>query len=178
MPARLSKEARSELMSRVKTAGTGPEVTLRHALWKLGFRYRVNVRSLPGSPDIILPRYGTAIFVNGCFWHGHPRCKDYVLPKTNTDFWIEKVRKNRDRDERAWRALLAKGWEVVVVWECELSKERLDDTVSSVVDTIRANGVAMRTRENSRKEENRRYRCERSNRLKSSAERDSGQSPS
>lgn len=147
-------------MSNVKTKGTGPEVILRHALWRDGFRYRVNVKDLPGSPDIVLPKYRTVVFVNGCFWHGHQGCKDYVVPKTNTSFWEEKVKRNRERDERVWRSLLAKGWEVIIVWECELAKDLLDDTASRVADKIRDNGSALTKMRDNRREENLRHRLE------------------
>lgn len=136
MSDRLTKEERSRLMSKVKSSGTGPEVLLRHALWRRGFRYRTNVRNLPGTPDIVLPRYRTAVFVNGCFWHGHEGCKEFVVPKTNRGFWEEKIARNRERDQEAWRRLEAEGWHVVTVWECELKKEAFDSTLSKIGETL------------------------------------------
>jgi DNA mismatch endonuclease (patch repair protein) len=147
-------------MARVKTKGTAPEVLLRHELWRRGFRYRVNVKTLPGSPDLVFPKYRTTVFVNGCFWHGHEGCGAYVVPKTNTAFWKEKVQRNRERDQRVWRALLAKGWEVLFVWECELSKDRLEDTVSKVSETILENGLTYEEFQKKRKEENLRHLVE------------------
>lgn len=139
MADRLTKEDRSKMMSAVKSSGTAPEILLRHALWKRGFRYRTNVRGLPGSPDLVLPRYHTAIFVNGCFWHGHEGCKDYVAPKTNSEFWTEKIMRNRDRDQRSWRELEAKGWHVLVVWECELKKAAFETTLDGIVNMLADN---------------------------------------
>ena len=139
MADRLTKEGRSKMMSAVRSSGTVPEILLRHALWRLGFRYRTNERRLPGSPDLVLPRYHTAIFVNGCFWHGHEGCKDYVVPKTNRVFWTEKIKRNRDRDQRSWRELEAKGWHVIVVWECELKKVVFERTVDNIVNLLTNN---------------------------------------
>ena len=113
---------------------------MRHELWKKGFRYRKNDKRLPGSPDIVLPKYRTVIFVHGCFWHGHKRCKKYVIPKTNTDFWIEKVARNQQRDQEVWRQLEAKDWSVIIVWECELEKKRFDETIGRVEKEITENG--------------------------------------
>ena len=107
-------------MSRIKSKGTKPEVTLRKALFAHGFRYRVNVGTLPGKPDIVLPRYKTVIFVHGCFWHGHPGCKYAYTPKSNTEFWVNKISGNRERDAVVKRELEESGWKVIVVWECEI----------------------------------------------------------
>lgn len=127
-------------MSRVHSTSTKPELKLRHALWGLGFRYRVNDKRLPGKPDIVLPKYHTVIFVHGCFWHGHKDCPNYTVPKTNTEFWTAKVARNQQRDQETWRQLEAKGWYVLIVWECELKKARFDDTVNDVASTIRQYG--------------------------------------
>lgn len=110
---------RSELMKRVRREGTTPEVILRKELHRSGFRFRLNVRRLPGSPDIVLARYRTAIFVHGCFWHGH-ECRAGQLPKTNREYWSEKIRENRERDQRKSSQLEEAGFRVVVVWTCEL----------------------------------------------------------
>ena len=99
MADRLSKEERSELMSHIRSMNTKPEVALRRALWRRGFRYRVNVKNLPGSPDIVLPKHRTVVFVHGCFWHGHNGCKEYTVPKTNTEFWVNKGARNQERDQ-------------------------------------------------------------------------------
>lgn len=107
-------------MARIRGKGTKPEVTLRKALFARGFRYRVNVKTLPGKPDIVLPRYKTVIFVHGCFWHGHPGCKYAYTPKSNTEFWVNKISGNQERDAVVKRKLEKSGWKVIVVWECEI----------------------------------------------------------
>ena len=113
---------------------------MRHELWRKGFRYRKNDKRLPGSPDIVLPKYRTAIFVHGCFWHGHKGCKKYTVPKSNTDFWVEKIVRNQQRDQEVWRQLEAKGWSVIIVWECELEKKRFNETIDRVEKEIIENG--------------------------------------
>lgn len=133
-------------MSRVRSSNTKPEVKLRHILWGQGFRYKVNDRGLPGSPDIVLPKYRSVIFVHGCFWHGHKGCKNYTVPKTNTDFWVAKVARNQERDQEVWRQLEAKGWSVIIVWECELKKKCFEKTVNRVENEILANGEAYQRR--------------------------------
>lgn len=140
MPDTLTSSQRHRNMAAIHSASTKPELKLRHALWNQGFRYRVNVGRLPGSPDIVLPRYRTVIFVHGCFWHGHNNCKNYTVPKTNTEFWTAKVTRNQRRDQEVWRQLEAKGWYVIIVWECELKKYRFEDTVNRVVAEIVRNG--------------------------------------
>lgn len=118
-----SKETRSYNMSMIKSSGTKPEETVRKYLFSKGLRYRKNVKTLPGKPDIVLPKYKTIVFVNGCFWHGHKGCKYFVMPKTNVEFWTEKITKNIARDEITYKKLQNMGWNVIVVWECELKKE-------------------------------------------------------
>lgn len=145
-------------MAAIHSDSTKPELTLRRALWGRGFRYRTNVRSLPGSPDIVLPRYRTAVFVNGCFWHGHRGCRSYTVPKTNTEFWVVKVARNQERDQVVWRMLEAKGWSVVIVWECELKKARLDATVDRVCAEIRRNGERYREFQAARRKAREEYR--------------------
>ena len=113
---------------------------MRHALWEKGFRYKINDRRLPGAPDIVLTKYRTVVFVHGCFWHGHVGCRKYVSPKTNTEYWGKKVTRNQKRDQDVWRQLEAKGWFVIVVWECELGKNCFDATINRVVSEIVANG--------------------------------------
>lgn len=136
----LTPEQRYRNMAAIHSASTKPELRLRHALWHLGFRYRVNDKRLPGTPDIVLPKYRTVIFVHGCFWHGHKDCKNASTPKTNTAFWTAKIQRNQQRDQEVWRQLEAKGWYVLIVWECELKKARFDDAVKYVASTIRQNG--------------------------------------
>ena len=153
MADRLTKEKRSELMSHIRSVNSKPEVTLRHALWRLGFRYRVNVKGLPGTPDIVFPKHRTVLFVHGCFWHGHKDCRLYKLPQTNTEFWLSKVARNQERDQEVWRQLEAKGWSVLIVWECELLKNRLNHTVDKVASDIIIAGDCYRQHCNARRAE-------------------------
>lgn len=115
-----SKEARSKNMSNIPSKNTKPEETVRKYLFSKGFRYRKNVSNLPGKPDIVLPKYKTVIFVNGCFWHAHEGCRWFVPPKTNKKFWENKFQYNRSRDEKNYLKLQTMGWKVVVIWECEI----------------------------------------------------------
>jgi len=124
----LSKVERSKLMSRVRSADTKPEWILRCALHRLGFRYRLKNRQLPGRPDLVLPKYKAAIFVHGCYWHRHLGCKDASTPRTNDRFWAKKFAENVARDQRAQMELGRMGWRVLVVWECELIR----DTVATI----------------------------------------------
>ena len=113
-------EQRSRNMAAVKTKDTKPELLIRQALFRQGFRYRLNVKSLPGSPDIVLPKYRTVVFVNGCFWHGHRKCKKAILPETNTDFWKKKIEATRIRDKKKIKMLRNLGWHCLVCWECDI----------------------------------------------------------
>lgn len=161
MADRLTKAQRSELMSHIHSKNTKPEVALRCALWRRGFRYRVNVKSLPGSPDIVLPKHRTVVFVHGCFWHAHKGCKIYHLPQTNSVFWLAKVKRNQERDQEVWRQLEAKGWSVVIVWECELTKAIFEDTVENVASEIINDGNLFRKRQKERREMREQRRLER-----------------
>lgn len=118
-----SKEKRSEIMSKIRSKDTKPELILRKALFARGFRYRVNEKKLPGKPDIVLPKYKTVIFVHGCFWHKHENCKYAGTPKTNTEYWVNKITSNRERDKINVQKLIALGWNVLIVWECEIQHE-------------------------------------------------------
>lgn len=120
-----SKKKRSEVMARIRGQDTKPEILLRSLLHRAGFRFRKNVRALPGCPDIILPKYKTVIFVHGCFWHGHSGCRDFVWPKTRKSFWREKILGNRKRDETNRKKLEKAGWRVVEVWECDVVSKRI-----------------------------------------------------
>jgi DNA mismatch endonuclease (patch repair protein) len=115
-----SKAKRSAVMRRVKSQGTAPELAVRRIVWRLGGRYRLNRRDLPGSPDIVLPGRRLAIFVHGCFWHGHDCARGARVPKANHDYWLAKVARNTARDADVQARLTALGWRVVVVWECGL----------------------------------------------------------
>ena len=133
-----SKESRSYNMSRIKGKGTKPEELVRKYLFSRGFRYRKNDKRLPGSPDIVLPKYRTVIFINGCFWHKHEGCKYFVWPKDNAEFWKAKIPANVMRDERKQTELIAQGWNVIIVWECELKKDRREETLTSLEAKIKA----------------------------------------
>ena len=115
-------------MSRIRGRDTKPELVVRRWLWHQGFRYRLYVKSLPGRPDIVMRKWRTVIFVNGCFWHGHD-CQSDRRPSTNARFWQEKIERNRERDARNVAALQAAGWHVLVVWECQLSAKRRQETL-------------------------------------------------
>lgn len=112
---------RSELMARIRSKDTRPELRVRHFLWASGFRYRLHGKLLPGKPDIVLKRYRTVIFVHGCFWHGHADCPQFRLPSTRRAFWEAKINRNRERDAQALAKLRQLGWNVIVVWECEIA---------------------------------------------------------
>ena len=119
-------EKRSEVMSRIRGRDTKPELALRSLLHRLGYRFTVHGprnKSLPGSPDLVLPKYRTVIFVHGCFWHGHAHCRHFRLPKSRQDFWTTKIEGNKARDLRNENTLLALGWNVVTIWECALKKK-------------------------------------------------------
>lgn len=126
----LSKKDRSLNMSHIKGKNTSLEILVRKKLFADGFRYKKNDSSLPGKPDIVLPKYHTVIFVNGCFWHRH-NCKLATIPKTNTEYWINKFKKNEENDEKNYRLLRNYGWHVIVVWECEI-KEDVDKLIKSI----------------------------------------------
>ena len=129
---------RSYNMSRIRSRNTTPERAVRHALWKKGYRYRLNDKRLPGSPDLVLPKYRAVIFINGCFWHGHRGCTKYVVPKTNEAFWREKIARNIARDELNAQRLDTLAWTVITVWECELGKKNLDATITRIEADLQA----------------------------------------
>jgi DNA mismatch endonuclease (patch repair protein) len=136
MADKVTKEKRSEIMSKTKGKETTIEILVRKYLFNKGFRYRKNDKRLPGSPDIVLPKYKTAIFVQGCFWHGHESCKHFKIPKTHTEFWTSKISRNIERDKSNLSKLMDLGWNVVVVWECELRKnpeKRLEFLISEII---------------------------------------------
>ena len=154
----MTPEQRFKCMSHNRAQNTGPELKLRHALWRLGFRYRVNDKRLPGSPDIVLPKYRTVIFVHGCFWHGHKNCRNASTPKTNTDFWTAKIVRNQQRDQEVWRRLEVKGWFVIIVCECQLKKAVLEETITRVEAEIKQNGKILRSAQDDRRKARESYR--------------------
>ncbi|MEI6333621.1 MAG: very short patch repair endonuclease [Methylococcaceae bacterium] len=130
---------RSRMMAGIKGKNTQPERLVRSLLHRQGFRFRLNVRELPGKPDIVLPRYHAVIFVNGCFWHGHD-CARFKWPKTRTDFWRHKIEGNRANDQKVTEALLATGWRVGIVWECSLKgvKKSIEAIIYDISDWLRS----------------------------------------
>jgi DNA mismatch endonuclease (patch repair protein) len=128
----VDKHTRSRMMACIHANDTKPEMIVRHYLFKQGFRYRLHVHTMPGSPDIVLRKYRTAIFVNGCFWHGHDGCKYHTIPKTNTEFWTAKIERNKERDAREAEELKKMGWNVIRIWECQLKPKVRDEYLNSL----------------------------------------------
>lgn len=131
------KETRSYNMSRIKGKDTKPEEIVRKYLFSQGFRYRKNDKRLPGKPDIVLPKYKTVIFINGCFWHKHEGCRYFVWPKSNTEFWREKIEATVERDKKKTAELVAAGWRVLIIWECELKPAVKDDTLKHLCEKLK-----------------------------------------
>ena len=140
---RLTTQQRHQNMAAIRSKDTKPEMIVRCGLWKRGFRYRLNYKRLPGHPDLVLRKYRTCIFVNGCFWHGHlvdsstmgnsSCCK---IPNTNRDFWEAKIRRNKERDREEQRTLASMGWHCITVWECELKPQKREETLDSIAFTL------------------------------------------
>jgi DNA mismatch endonuclease (patch repair protein) len=128
-------EVRSRNMSHIRSTNTSPEEKVRKYLFRQGFRYRKNVSKLPGHPDIVLPKYGAVVFVNGCFWHKHD-CPRFVWPSSNREYWVPKIERNAARDARNQQALKDLGWNVLVVWECQLKKHTFETTMNQLVADI------------------------------------------
>ena len=151
---KLSKLQRHNNMAAIRSKDTKPEMIVRRGLWKRGFRYRLNHKRLPGHPDLVLRKYRTCIFVNGCFWHGHnvalPQMSDgrgqmgdviessecCKIPKTNREFWVAKIRRNKERDKEEQKKLAAMGWHCITVWECELTPKKREETLESIAFTL------------------------------------------
>ena len=147
--ALVSKERHAN-MAAIRSKDTKPEMIVRRGLWKRGFRYRLNHKRLPGHPDLVLKKYRTCIFVNGCFWHGHdvelPQSEDGLsiiensacckIPKTNRAFWIKKIRRNKERDKEEQKKLAAMGWHCITVWECELKPSKREKTLNAIAFTL------------------------------------------
>ena len=136
MVDKVSKEVRSYNMSRIRSKDTTPEILVRSYLFSKGLRFRKNDKRYPGSPDIVLPKYKTMVFVHGCFWHLHDGCKYAVMPKSNVEFWEKKLYGNKERDERNKKELEELGWKVITVWECELKKDKVEQTLARLYTQI------------------------------------------
>jgi len=158
---KLTPQQRHKCMAAIRSKDTKPELKVRRWLWSHGYRYRLNVKSVPGKPDIVMRRYRTAIFVNGCFWHGHhvnlpfdhlpfdhlqftiensACCK---IPQTNREFWVNKIARNKRRDERNYEVLQENGWHVIVVWECQLTAKRMEQTMCGVERLLNENFLSI-----------------------------------
>ena len=124
-------------MSRIRSKDTKPEMVVRKALFAAGFRYRLHQKSLPGKPDIVLKKYNTVILIHGCFWHGHDNCKYFIVPKTRTEWWLEKINRNRTIDHNSIKALRKLGWNVLVIYECELKSKKLDGTINKIINALK-----------------------------------------
>ncbi len=133
-----SKKTRSYNMSRIRSKDTKPEMLVRKHLFSYGFRYRLHDKKLPGKPDIVLPKYKTVIFIHGCFWHGHEACSYYVIPKTRTDWWLNKINNNIANDGKSVLKLTALGWKVLEIWECDLKKGKAEQTLTALANEIRS----------------------------------------
>ena len=137
----LTPDQRHLNMTRIRSKDTGIERLVRRILHADGFRFRLNVKDLPGKPDIVLPKYRTVVFINGCFWHGHQGCRYFVIPKTKTEFWVNKIDGKIRRDDENYHRLEMEGWNVIIVWECALKKNKFVETVSQLESAIRENGL-------------------------------------
>ena len=136
MPDHLTPEQRHKNMAAIRAKNTRPEIIVRKYLWSHGFRYRLNHPRLPGKPDIVLKKYRTCIFINGCFWHKHEGCKYFVVPKTRTEFWLNKVNRNQERDIEVMKKLASMGWHYITIWECELKPSVRTRTLESLSFTL------------------------------------------
>ncbi len=132
-----TKKVRSFNMSQIKGKNTKPEVLTRKFLHANGFRFKLHDKKLPGKPDIVLPKYKTVIEIQGCFWHGHTNCKYFVLPKSNKVFWRNKISDNIKRDIDNEIKIKELGWNLIIIWECELKNEKMDATLKSLIDKLR-----------------------------------------
>lgn len=132
----LTPQQRSKNMAAIRNKDTKPEMVVRRGLWSRGFRYRLNHKRLPGHPDLVLRKYKSCIFINGCFWHGHEGCKYYTIPKTNTEFWVKKIKRNQERDLEVKHQLKAMGWNCITIWECELKPAKREATLESLAFTL------------------------------------------
>ena len=123
-------------MSQIRSVNTKPEMLVRKFLHAQGFRYSLHKKTLPGKPDIVLSKYKTIIFIHGCFWHGHTNCNYFVVPKTRTTWWLNKINTNKANDEKAMKALRKDGWKVITVWECKLKPAKVEKTLASLLKKI------------------------------------------
>lgn len=131
-----SKEVRSYNMSKIKGKDTKPEILVRKFLFGKGLRYKLHDKKLPGKPDLVFPKYKKIIFIHGCFWHGHESCKYFVIPKTRTEWWLNKINRNKEKDMESIQKLKNEGWKVYVVWECDLKNSKKEEILSTLYNKI------------------------------------------
>lgn len=132
----LTKEQRHRCMSNVRSKNTKPEIMVRKFLFSNGYRYRVNRKDLPGKPDIVLPKYKTVVFINGCFWHGHENCKYATIPVSNHEFWLSKINGNIERDKLTREKLSRMGWKIVDIWQCQLKSHERETTLNNLISIL------------------------------------------
>lgn len=148
----VDRATRSRMMSGIGSRNTKPELLIRKRLFGMGFRYRINDRKIPGSPDILFPKYHAVIFIHGCFWHGHD-CELFRLPGTRTEFWKEKIGINRERDAKVLNLLRAEGWRICIVWECAVKGKAqlqiIDHTVNKIAEWLRSDDIWLELRKDS-----------------------------
>lgn len=135
----VGKYSNSYNMSKIRGTNTKPEILVRRFLYANNIRYRKNLKTLPGSPDIVLRKFCTVIFINGCFWHGHENCKYFSIPKTRIEFWTNKIQRNVERDKESKEKLQRLGWDVVVIWECQLTPKKRKATLNALLDVLYKN---------------------------------------
>ena len=133
MVDKFSKHKRSEIMSHIKSKNTKPEITVRKIIYSLGYRYRLHRKDLPGKPDLAFIKKKKVIFINGCFWHGHSGCKKSALPDTNYEFWNDKIKNNVNRDTLNYQRLKDMGWKYLVIWQCEIKNDNLENIKSKII---------------------------------------------
>lgn len=150
MVDKIDSATRSRNMAAIKSRNTTPELLIRSGLHKRGFRFRLHVKDLPGKPDIVLPKYNAVIFINGCFWHGHPNCRLYKLPGTRTEYWQKKITRNQANDARSRALLLESNWRVCIIWECKIraSKKDLNQLIDIISDFLNSMDTFLEVREN------------------------------
>lgn len=135
-----NKKTRSYNMSQIRSKDTKPELIVRKFLFRQGYRFRLHQKKLPGKPDLVLHKYKTVIFVNGCFWHGHEGCKYFVIPKTRTEWWRNKILRNKELDSSNILMLKKSGWNVITIFECELKKDKIEKTLANTIERIEESG--------------------------------------
>lgn len=129
-------KVRSYNMSKIKGKDTKPEILVRKFLHANGYRYRLHDKKLPGKPDIVLKKHNSVIFIHGCFWHGHKGCKYFVIPKTRTQWWLNKINRNKEKDKESTETLQKEGWNIITIWECELKKEKCEKTLQELIQKL------------------------------------------